>query len=286
MTHSRQHHGDGLPPDGLQGPRASSRVNLDRLAIVLHKPRLAENIGAAARAARNMGLSRLLVVQPEDADLERMLKMATGSAADLIHNLSIHQDLATALGSFQYIVGTTARFGGNYRQSPLTPRELGRQLLAISQANDVALLFGPENWGLTNDELAFCHALVTIPTSDFRSLNLAQAVLIVAYEIFLARGECHDRFVPRLANSFELEAMYAELQETLVRINYIGHQNPEHWMMRLRRFFARHGLRAAEVQVIRGICRQINWYAHRRFNAVAAEPIPDQAQPSEPGSGG
>jgi tRNA/rRNA methyltransferase len=246
----------------------NNRVNLDHLTIVLHKPRLAENIGAAARAARNMGLSRLVVVQPEDVDQERMLKMATGSSAALIHNLVIYQDLASALESYHYIVGTTARLGGSYRQSPVPPRELARQLVPLSQHNQIALLFGPENWGLTNEELAFCHSLVTIPTSDFRSLNLAQAVLVVTYEIFLARQDLKDRFVPRLANSFELEAMYAELQDTLLKINYIGHQNPEHWMMRIRRFFSRHGLRAAEVQVIRGLCRQIDWYVRRRFQTA------------------
>jgi tRNA/rRNA methyltransferase len=257
------------------GPSAlgqDNRVNLDHLTIVLHKPRLAENIGATARAACNMGFSRLMAVAPEDVDQERMLKMATGSSARLIHNLAVKSDLAAALGSFHYIVGTTARLGGSYRQSPLTPGELARQLIPISQHNQVALLFGPENWGLTNEELALCHALVTIPTSDFRSLNLAQAVLIVAYEIFLARRDRPERFVPRLANSFELENMYAELQDTLMQINYIGHQNPELWMMRIRRFFSRHGLRAAEVQVIRGICRQIDWFVRRRFQTINVDP--------------
>jgi tRNA/rRNA methyltransferase len=254
-------------PNPVKPSNHYNRVNLDNLTIVLHKPRLAENIGATARAARNMGLTRLAAVQPEDVDQERMLKMATGSSANLIHNLAIYQDLATALGSYHYIVGTTARLGGSYRQSPVPPRELAQELISISQQNRVALLFGPENWGLTNEELVFCHSLVTIPTSDFRSLNLAQAVLVVTYEIFLARRDPKDLFVPRLANSFELEAMYAELQGTLLKINYIGHQNPEHWMMRIRRFFSRHGLRAAEVQVIRGICRQIDWYVHRRFQS-------------------
>ena len=111
-----------------------------------------------------------------------MLKMATGSSAALIHNLVIHQDLASALGSFHYIVGTAAHLGGSYRQSPVSPRELARQLIPISQNNQVALVFGPEFGVLTNEELSFCHTLVTIPTSDFRSLNLAQAVLVVTYE--------------------------------------------------------------------------------------------------------
>jgi len=254
----------------------ANRVNLDHVTVVLHKPRLPENIGAAARAARNMGISRLLVVQPEDPNRERMLMMATGSAARLIQEMTIYPDLASALGPFQYIVGTSARVGGNFRQSPVTPRDLARQLIPLSRHNHIALVFGPENWGLTNEELALCHAMVTIPTSDFRSLNLAQAVLIVAYEIFLARQDLQPRFIPRLANSWELEAMYAELQDTLLQINYIGHQNPEHWMMRLRRFFSRHGLRAAEVQVIRGICRQIDWYVRRRLE----NPRPDSHQDS------
>lgn len=250
------------PPTG-QNP--AGKVKLERIAIVLHKPRLPENIGACARAACNMGLRRLLVVQPENLDEERMLKMATGKAAELIRRLEVYDNLATALGPFNYIVGTTARLGGPFRQGPLTPRELAQQLIAISQHNNVALLFGPENWGLTNEDLTFCHALVTIPTADCPSLNLAQAVMILAYEIFLARQETPPRFVPRLANSWELETMYAQLQDTLVKINYIGHQNPALWMMRLRRFFSRHGLRASEVQVIKGICRQIDWYVHRRL---------------------
>lgn len=245
--------------------RQDNRVQLDRIAVVLHKPRLAENIGACARAACNMGLSRLLVVQPEDLDQERMLKMATGPAAALIQRLEIYPDLATALGPFNYVVGTTARLGGPFRQGPLTPRELAQQLIPLSRHNDIALLFGPENWGLTNEDLTFCHALVTIPTAACSSLNLAQAVMVVAYEIFLARQETPPRFVPRLANSWELETMYAQLQETLIKINYIGHQNPALWMMRLRRFFSRHGLRASEVQVIKGICRQIDWYVRRRL---------------------
>ncbi len=260
-----------MEPEAGQNPSNQGRVRLSQVAIVLHKPRLAENIGACARAACNMGLERLVVVQPEDLDEERMLRLATGPAARLIRDLEVYESLAEALGPFHYIVGTTARLGGPFRQSPLTPRELAQQLIGISQHNRIALLFGPENWGLTNEDLTYCHALVNIPTAACSSLNLAQAVLVVAYEIFLARQEAPPRFVPRLANSWELETMYAQLQETLVRINYIGHQNPALWMMRLRRFFSRHGLRAAEVQVIKGICRQIDWYVRRRLAPEGAE---------------
>lgn len=243
-------------------PRKEARVDLGRVAIVLHRPKLAENIGAVARAACNMGLSRLVLVKPGDLDPERLARMATPAAGHLLERLKVHEDLATALGPFQYIVGTTARRGG-LRQEVLSPRELARRLIDLTRRNDVALLFGPENWGLTNAELAFCQALVTIPTGECASLNLAQAVMVLAYELFTAVSP-RPRFEPRLATSQELESMYAILKETLLKINYISHQNPDHWMFNVRRFFNRHGLRARDTQVIKGICRQIDWYTRRR----------------------
>jgi tRNA/rRNA methyltransferase len=257
---------------------AAARVHLDRVAIVLFRPRLPENIGAAVRAACNMGLSRLIVVQPEELDLERASRMATGSAAHLLATMQVHDDLAAALGPFNYIVGATARTGG-VRQEILNPRELALRLAGLSAHNDIALLFGPENFGLSNLELPFCHALVSIPTADCTSLNLAQAVMVLAYEVFTA-VQPKPRFVPRLANSFELETMYAMLQESLVKINFISHQNPEHWMFNVRRLFSRHGLRAREAQVIKGICRQIDWYTHKRLDKLMLQKqTPDPKAP-------
>jgi tRNA/rRNA methyltransferase len=241
----------------------AARVNLDRVAIVLFRPQLAENIGAAARAACNMGLKRLILVQPADLHRERMAMMATGPSVRLLDTMEVHDDLAAALGPFQYIVGTTARLGG-VRNNCCSPREMAGRLVAISAQNEVALLFGPENWGLTNMELPFCHALVTIPTGECSSLNLAQAVMVMAYELFTAVS-AKPHFAPRLANSRELQTMYAMLQETLVKINFISHQNPEHWMFNVRRLFSRHGLQAREAQVIKGICRQIDWYVGKRL---------------------
>ena len=243
----------------------SARVCLDRVAVVLFRPRLAENIGAVARAACNMGINRLVAVAPLDLDRERMAMLATGPAERLLDRMEVHDDLARALAPFQFIVGTTARLGG-VRNDYFSPREMAARLVEVSAHNDVALLFGPENWGLTNDELPFCHALVTIPTGDCSSLNLAQAVMVMAYELFTAVSP-NPHFVPRLANSRELESMYAMLEATLVKINFISHLNPEHWMFNVRRLFARHGLRAREAQVIKGICRQIDWYVGQRLEA-------------------
>ncbi|MBW1991407.1 MAG: RNA methyltransferase [Deltaproteobacteria bacterium] len=248
---------------------AAAQVERDRVAVVLFQPQLPENIGAVARAACNMGLKRLLVVQPHSLNQDRMRMMATPAAAHILENMEVHEDLAQALGPFSYVVGTTARRGG-LRRELVEPREMARRLVEITKHNDVALLFGPESWGLTNKELPFCHALVTIPTADCPSLNLAQAVLILAYEIFLTRHP-QPRFEPRLANTRELESMYAMLKETLVKIDFISHQNPDYWMMNVRRLFNRHGLRAREAQVVKGICRQIDWYVKKRLADAGLE---------------
>lgn len=273
-------------------PRTSretgQQVRLDHVAVVLHRPKLPENIGAAARAACNMGISRLVVVQPHNLDPARMRMMATQAAAPLLEAMEVYDDLAQALGTFQYVVGTTARRGG-LRREFLTPREMALRLVEISRHNRVALLFGPENWGLTNEELALCQALVTIPTAECSSLNLAQAVMVLAYEVFTAR-HAEPRFVPRLANVQELESMYAMLKETLVKIHYIDSQNPDYWMFNVRRFFNRLGLRARETQVVKGICRQINWYVTSRLAAagITSQQDPDRKTgdlpESEPGN--
>jgi tRNA/rRNA methyltransferase len=245
------------------GNAAAGRVSLDRVAVVLFRPQLPENIGAVARAMCNMGIKRLLAVQPDSLSPERMRIVATAAAAHLLETLEVHDDLAAALAPFSYVVGATARRGG-LRRELLDPRDLALRLVEISRHNDIALLFGPENWGLTNKELPFCHALVTIPTAECASLNLAQAVLILAYEIWLARHP-EPRYDPRLANSRELESMYDMLKEALVKIDFIDRQNPDYWMMNVRRLFNRHGLRAREAQVVKGICRQIDWYVKRRL---------------------
>jgi tRNA/rRNA methyltransferase len=241
----------------------TGRVCLANVAIVLFRPQIPENIGAVARVACNMGLSRLSVVEPVSLDQERLQAMATPAAAHLLDGMVVHDDLPAALGDFQYVVGTTARLGG-IRKELHSPREMAARLIDLSQHNDIALLFGPENFGLTNRELPYCHALVTIPTGECSSLNLAQAVMVLAYELLVARTDTPG-YEPRLANVRELETMYAMLQETLVKIDFISHQNPEYWMLNVRRLFSRHGLRARETQVIKGICRQIDWYVRTRL---------------------
>ena len=239
-------------------------INLDNIHIVLMQPRYPENIGSVARAMRNMGLRHLSVVDPENFDLSRAFKLATHVAADVIERCRTYDDLKEALASCQYVVGTTARLG-KHRQVIQTPERLAGQLIPISRENRVAILFGPEDKGLSNEDTRLCHVLVNIPTADFSSLNLAQAVMVVSYALFTSRLDQPVAFTPRLANRHELDGMYKQLKEILVRISYINADNPDHFINSLRRFFTRLQLRAGEVSMIRGIIRQVNWYAEKRF---------------------
>lgn len=237
----------------------------ENITIVLNRPKYAGNVGAAARCAKNMGLDKICVVSGSPLPRDEMRLMATHAAADLIENIRYYDQLEEALGGFQYIVGATARTGAA-RGPVVTPREMAERLVDVSQKNRVALLFGSEDRGLTNDDLRWCHLVVTIPTSGFKSLNLSHAVMLICYEIFVA-GNDSVAFTPKLATAAELEGMYAQLSRLLQKIDFLNPENPDYWMMHIRRFFSRTRLQAKEVKIIRGICRQLDWYREKSKKA-------------------
>jgi tRNA/rRNA methyltransferase len=241
---------------------STERICLDHITIVLQRPRFPENIGAAARAMRNMGMRRMIVVEPESYELSRVLKMATHVAADVVQEIQIARNLQEALSPFHLVLGTTARLGGE-REVVHSPSRIARRLISLSQENTIALVFGPEDRGLSNEDLRLCHELVNIPTAEFSSLNLAQAVMVMCYELYTAGMPLTEPSAPRLASRHELDGMYDQLRDILVRINYINPENPDYWMNKIRRFFTRLQLKAAEVSIIRGICRQIDWYGKK-----------------------
>jgi tRNA/rRNA methyltransferase len=150
-------------------------VNLKNISIILSRPRYPENIGAAARVMRNMGCEQLIVVDPQNCDLSRVLKMATHAAIEVVEQMQVYEDLPTALEPLNYIVGTTARLGGQ-RHRVGSATGLAQKLAPISENNRVGLLFGPEDRGLTNADIRLCHELVNIPTAEFSSLNLIAAL--------------------------------------------------------------------------------------------------------------
>jgi tRNA/rRNA methyltransferase len=253
----------------------------DNITIVLQRPRYPENIGSAARAMCNMGLARLSVVNPGIWDETRIRRLATHSASAVVDGIQRFDTLKKALSPFAYVVGTTARLGG---QRPVlkSPETLAQALIPISQKNPVAILFGPEDRGLTNDDLKLCHQLVNIPTADFTSLNLAQAVMVVCYCLFTADVSDPPPFAPRLAKRREQDQMFEELTATLIRIGYMNPENPDYWMNRIRRFFNRLSLRAGETSIIRGICRQILRYGencHEKGVKIPEEELEDRSYP-------
>lgn len=242
------------------------KAKTKNISIVLYKPKYAGNVGSVARAAKNMGIHNIIVVGDNDFNRDEMQQRSTHLAADVLDNIRYVQSAEDALGNVNYIVGTTARLG-KARGPFMTPRQAAQDIADISQKNKVALLFGPEDTGLANDQLRRCHAVVTIPTSrEFTSLNLSHAVMILCYEIFVAFYEAvaEKDVTPKLARSEELEGMYGQIKNLLDDIGFLNPENPDYWMMHVRRFFARAGILSREVKIIRGICRQFQWYVHHK----------------------
>lgn len=237
-----------------------TKANTENITIILTRPKYSGNVGSVARCAKNMGIDKIAVVNSQALIEEEMIQMSTHCAADLVARIEHYGEIKEALSGYHYIVGTTSRLG-SARGPALTPRELAEEIVDISQNNRIALLFGSEDKGLSNEELRYCHKVVSIPTSkSLKSINLSHAVMIVCYEIFTARIGSLSEFSPRMATSSEIEGMYAHLKNVLTKIGFLNPENPEYWMMHIRRFMSRTRLFAKDVKIIRGICRQIDWY--------------------------
>ena len=234
--------------------------DLAQTGIILVRPHFAENIGASARIAFNFGIGELIVVSDEEFDQERMLKMATHKASHLIRSMRLCRTTAEAAAPFHCIVGTTAR-QGRHRPQDQTPREVMKEIVPLLAANRVALMFGPEATGLANEDLDFCQFASTIPTAGFSSLNLAQAVAIHCYELYTAINTHPFANIPQseFANSFDLEGMYAHVEEALSAITFLHETNRVYWMRNIRQFLGRVKLKKKEASMIRGICRKLIW---------------------------
>jgi tRNA/rRNA methyltransferase len=244
-----------------------SRSLLENAAIILKNPKYPGNIGAAARSCHNMGINKLVVVSEKAPDGEQMAKMATHNASHILESMEIHAQLPEALAPFSFVVGTTARLGRK-RTIEQTPRDVIKEVLPLLTNNRVAFLFGPEDRGLTNDDLKYCQYTSSIPTADFSSLNLAQAVAIHCYELYYAIVEQtrETSAEPDYATSFQLEGMYKHVEEALLRIDFLNEKSHNYWMKNIRHFLGRIRLTEKDANIVRGICRQFLWYQGRNEN--------------------
>jgi len=236
---------------------------MQNLRIVLVRTNFPENIGMAARASSNFGHSPLYLAEPRRWDYDKALPLATSQGQPLLDSITVTDSVKDAVAECTFVVGTTARTGG-VRQQILMPRQAATEIAArLAQGEKVAILFGPEDRGLSNEHLENCNRLVTIPTApDASSLNLAQAVLLMMYESWLAlpdtaRIDSHPS-LSRRVTSQERDFLFHTLKETLMGIGTLPRDNPEHFFLPLARFFDRADLRRHEMDIFMGICRQMN----------------------------
>jgi tRNA/rRNA methyltransferase len=230
----------------------------ERVTIILVRPQSPGNIGSTARAMRNMGLHRLALVAPERFPHGEARMMACG-AEGLLHEAEIYDSVPAAIASCHWLIGTSAR-RRRYRHVPLTPVQLAQKMPVLCQDHHVGILFGPEDAGLTTDELNLCHDWVVIPTAtEATSLNLSQAVMVICYEIMSQRTEPAPADLPALASMAETEAMYEHLRQAFTLHGFPTHDAVDRILIGLRRIFERTKLERRDVRLVRGIARQLGW---------------------------
>jgi len=246
-------------------PTRDSASLLSQFFVVLVDTSHPGNIGSAARAMKTMGLGSLVLVNPRFADAlaqPEALALATG-ATDILNRARVVDSLDEALRNSHFALAFSAR--GRDLAPPHLALEaaVSQCIRAAAQAQSIALVFGSERYGLSNDEVMRCQAYTSIPTSaQYTSLNLAQAVQIAAYEcqrawrLFTGDEGVAEQVEP-LARAEERERMFAHLEEALVHIDFIDPDNPRRLMQRLRRLFSRTALEAEEIAILRGICTHI-----------------------------
>lgn len=233
---------------------------LSRVRVVLCRPSHPGNIGAAARAMKTMGLSRLYLVTPKQFPDPEADTRATG-AVDVLNDAQVVSSLKEALAGSVLAVALSAR-QRDLGPSLHSPREGVARLLAAAAEGEVALVFGNETVGLTNEEIQHCQAAITIPTNpDFSSLNLGAAVQVLCYECrmsaYATKPPVPDQgvtpFASPTATSEEVEGLYAHLEAVMTETGFFNPERPGRLLPKLRRLFGRTGLERDEVNILRGI---------------------------------
>ncbi len=231
----------------------NTRIPLANIRVVLVETSHPGNLGAAARAMKVMGLSDLALVNPKCVIDDEARARASG-AVDVLENACIHSSLDAALADVALAAACTSR-RRDLPHPAYTPRQAAPKLLGVAQSQPVAVVFGSETFGLSNEQLMKCRWLLNIPSNpEYSSLNLGSAVQVLAYEL---RASLDD--TPLALPEFELapheaeQALLTELEKTLIEIDFLNPANPKRLMPRLRRFFAKAGLEKEEVAIWRGV---------------------------------
>jgi len=237
------------------------KIHLDSISVILVRPRFPENVGSVARAMKNMGLNYLILVDGCSPLHINAYKLASG-AEDILERAEEFPTLKEAISQMGCVVGTTSR-AGKERSPLLTPEDLAKKLIPLSTKNPVSLVFGSEKEGLTKDELSLCHIYVRIPSSEsFPSLNLAQAVMVICYELFQS-SMAIPKPPTQLAQAEKLERMFEHMEKTLLSIGFLDSKQAKRMMRVLRRLFGRSQMDDRDVQILQGIWSQMDWHLRK-----------------------
>lgn len=232
-------------------------MDLARVEIVLVRPRRPANVAAACRAMKNMGLRNLVLVSPPDGLGEREARALAYGAWDVLDEARRAASMGEAVAGSLSVAGTT----GRAIPGAWSPRRLAEEAAVLAGGGRLSLVFGPEDSGLTGEELDRCHRLVHVPTDPAQpSLNLAQAVLLLAYELRLASlAAGASPAAEEAATAGALERAVGELRGALLEIGYLDPSSPDRILTELRRLLARARPTPREVLLLRGLARQAAW---------------------------
>ncbi len=239
---------------------------LNNLRIIMVRPRGSGNIGSVARAMKNVGAGELAIVGKARTRSFWARAMAV-HGREILADARCYETLREAIADCTLVVGTTCR-SGLYRSHSQTPRQAAAAIVSTAKNSKVALIFGPEDHGLSNKDLEHCQLLITIPTHpEYQSLNVAQAVMICLYEFYVASLAPPDSGIQR-AEAEQIERLFDIMRNSLLKIGFLDAENPEHMLLAFRRIFGRAGLEEKDVRIFTGMFRQIEWYAKEGWKVV------------------
>ncbi|MGH7872513.1 MAG: RNA methyltransferase [Candidatus Binatia bacterium] len=240
---------------------------LQNIRIVMVRPRGSGNIGSVARAMKNTGANDLAIVGEARTESFWAKAMAV-HGRDILAEAKCYSTIREAIADCTLVVGTTCR-SGLYRSHSQSPREIAPAMVAAARNGKIALLFGPEDHGLSNKDLEHCQLLLTIPTHpDYQSLNVAQAAVICLYEFYVASLAPAQGDDIHRAEAENIERLFDIMRNSLLKIGFLDSENPEHMLLAFRRIFGRAGLEEKDVRILTGMFRQIEWYVNRGWKIV------------------
>jgi TrmH family RNA methyltransferase len=247
------------------------RIKSNNIYFILVEPQTPGNIGASARALKTMGFKNLLLVNPCEINSSEARWMAHASE-DILEKAVLHANLEEALSDKHFVAAATQRERSSHLPY-FNPRQLAERIISISTSHKIAIVFGRETSGLTNDELSLCHAVTTIPAhTRHPSLNLAQAVMLYTYELYQAAYSDLKNYSWKLASHQELHALYKHMRLSLERVGFKPIDSWENFTLRFSRLLGRANTEKRDVRVWHKIFKSFDEYLDQMERKIQKKP--------------